>query len=205
MAVPANIVPLSRKDIHPVAAVLYQAFELDEPFRRLKHFSSTHFFRFFPMIATLFLDSGTVQGWGYQDQEELAGVALGIPSHWTTSVAHLHRFFRGIRQELGWLRALATVRDMLRMAVRSRPRRPCFRLLFLAVLPERQGQGIGRILLRHVIAAVPFPRVQLEVEQEKPAVALYRSTGFHEERKFHLGGADWLVMVRTLAEKQEPN
>ncbi|MCX5973437.1 MAG: N-acetyltransferase [Coprothermobacterota bacterium] len=202
---PPNVVPLSRKDIHPVAAVLYQAFQHDEPFRRLKHFSATRFPRFFPMIAALFLESETAQGWGYRDHEELAGVALCIPSHWTTSVAHLFRFFRCIRKELGWFAALAMVWDMLRMAVLGRPRRPCFRLLFLAVLPERQGQGIGRILLHHVIAAAPLPRVQLEVEQEKPAVALYRSVGFRKERKFHLGGVDWLVMVRPLAEEQEPN
>lgn len=188
-----------------MAAVLYQAFQQDEPFRRLKHFSPTHFPRFFQTIAALFLESGTAQGWGYRDHEELTGVALCIPSNWTTSVAHLFRFFRCIRKELGWFSALAMVRDMLRMAARSRPRRPCFRLLFLAVLPERQGQGIGRILLQHVIAAAPFPRVQLEVEQEKPAVTLYRSVGFRKERKFHLGGVDWLVMVRPLAEEQEPN
>ncbi len=188
-----------------MAAVLYQAFQHDEPFRRLKHFSSTQFPRFFPTIAALFLESGTAQGWGYWDQEELAGVALCIPSNWTTSVAHLFRFFRGIRHELGWFRALAMVWDMLRMAVLDRPRRPCFRLLFLAVLPDRQGQGIGRILLQQVIAAAPFPRVQLEVEREKPAVTLYRSVGFEQERKFHLGGVDWLVMVKSLAEEQEPN
>jgi ribosomal protein S18 acetylase RimI-like enzyme len=200
-----NVVPLDRSDIDPAAAVLYQAFQQDEPFRRLKHFSSARFPRFFPALVALFLESGMAQGWGYRDQAELAGVALCIPSHWTTSVAHLVRFFRRMRQELGWLGALAMVWDMLRMAVLGRPRRPCFRLLFLAVLPERQGRGIGRILLQHVIATAPIPRVQLEVEQEKPAVALYRSVGFHQERRFHLGGVDWLVMVRALAEEQEPN
>jgi GNAT superfamily N-acetyltransferase len=201
----SNVVPLGRKDVLSVATVLYQAFQYDEPFRRLKHFPSTRFPHFFEAIAALFLESKTAQGWGVWDQEELAGVALCIPSHWTTSVGHLFRFFRCIRQELGWCGALAMVWDMLRMAFLGRPRRPCFRLLFLAVLPQRQGQGIGRMLLQQVFTAASFARVQLEVEREKPAVSLYRSVGFQQERTFHLGGVDWLVMVKLLAKEQEPN
>ncbi len=76
----------------------------------------------------------------------------------------------------------------------------------LAVAKPHRGTGVGRALLRAVLAdarARGFVRVQLHVSTANaPAVRLYRSEGFREERlierfysaaRFGDGGNAWLM------------
>jgi len=54
-------------------------------------------------------------------------------------------------------------------------------LLLLAVAPERQGHGIGRLLLEQFVErarAAGASRVHLEVRDGNPAIAMYRHAGF---------------------------
>lgn len=54
-----------------------------------------------------------------------------------------------------------------------------FELAELHVLPEWQGQGLGRQLLDRLLAATPAPTVILSThDRESPARHLYRSVGF---------------------------
>lgn len=54
-------------------------------------------------------------------------------------------------------------------------------LLLLAVVPDRQGRGIGRQLLDEFVErarGAGATRVHLEVREGNPAVAMYRRAGF---------------------------
>jgi ribosomal-protein-alanine N-acetyltransferase len=54
-------------------------------------------------------------------------------------------------------------------------------LLLLAVAPERQGHGIGRLLLEQFVdraRAAGAARVHLEVRDGNSAIAMYRHAGF---------------------------
>lgn len=54
--------------------------------------------------------------------------------------------------------------------------------LSLCVMPDQRGHGLGRMLLdRLVIAAAArgVERISLSVEEDNPAVRLYRRAGFH--------------------------
>ena len=52
--------------------------------------------------------------------------------------------------------------------------------LSLAVLPDRRGQGIGSLLLAHLLeqARLTYPAVSLSVSADNPALHLYRRSGF---------------------------
>jgi ribosomal-protein-alanine N-acetyltransferase len=70
-------------------------------------------------------------------------------------------------------------------------------LLLLAVLPARQGEGIGRQLLEDFIersSAGGVHRMHLEVRDGNPAVAMYRAAGFEQAGKrrnyYHAPGGD---------------
>ncbi len=79
-------------------------------------------------------------------------------------------------------------------------------LIDLAVLPERQGRGLGHALLAHVLAlaaARGASSMYLEVRATNaPAVALYHRAGFAQvglRRGYYAhDGADALLMARTL-------
>ena len=58
-------------------------------------------------------------------------------------------------------------------------------LLLLAVAPDHQGRGIGRLLLDEFVdraRAAGASRVHLEVRDGNPAVAMYRARRFHARR-----------------------
>ena len=52
--------------------------------------------------------------------------------------------------------------------------------LCIAVLPESRGKGIGTLMLRRLLASVDekYEAVSLSVNEENPAVRLYRRLGF---------------------------
>lgn len=71
----------------------------------------------------------------------------------------------------------------------------------IGVRPDRQGRGIGRALLRELIATAGGRRILLEVRTDnEPALALYRSSGFEtiglRRRYYQPSGADAFSMSR---------
>lgn len=72
----------------------------------------------------------------------------------------------------------------------------------IGVRPDRQGHGIGRLLLRELIRAAGGRRMMLEVRTDNdPAIALYVSEGFRRiglrRRYYFPSGADAYTMERT--------
>lgn len=68
-------------------------------------------------------------------------------------------------------------------------------LLLLAVIPERRGEGIGRMLLDHFLAEARengIKRVHLEVRDGNAAIAIYRAFEFEPvgRRRNYYQGAD---------------
>ncbi len=71
----------------------------------------------------------------------------------------------------------------------------------IGIHPDRQGQGLGRLLLADLLAAAGRRQVLLEVRVDNtPAITLYESTGFHRIGKrrhyYQPSGADAFVMRR---------
>lgn len=62
---------------------------------------------------------------------------------------------------------------------------------YLAVLPSRQGDGIGRLLLAHAedrLSAVGCPKVNLQVRTTNgTAVGFYRAAGYRDDDVISLG------------------
>ncbi|WP_166442197.1 ribosomal protein S18-alanine N-acetyltransferase [Nakamurella flava] len=72
----------------------------------------------------------------------------------------------------------------------------------IGVRPDRQGRGLGRLLLRDLIAASGGQRMMLEVRTDNdPAIALYTSEGFRRiglRRSYYFpSGADAYTMERS--------
>ena len=59
--------------------------------------------------------------------------------------------------------------------------------LCIAVLPESRGKGIGTLMLRRLLASVDekYEAVSLSVNEENPAVRLYRRLGFEAVEQRH--------------------
>ena len=78
-------------------------------------------------------------------------------------------------------------------------------LLLLAVAPDRQGRGIGRLLLDEFVGrarAAGASRVHLEVRDGNRAVAMYRRAGFMpvgRREKYYRGGDGSQYDAITLA------
>ena len=72
----------------------------------------------------------------------------------------------------------------------------------IGVRPDRQGHGIGRLLLDDLIRASGDRRILLDVRTDNaPAIGLYRSVGFVpiglRKRYYHPSGADAYRMSRV--------
>jgi len=78
-------------------------------------------------------------------------------------------------------------------------------LLLLAVAPDRQRRGIGRLLLHHFVdeaRAAPATRVHLEVRDGNSAMGMYRRAGFvpvGRREKYYLGNDGSQYDAITLA------
>lgn len=76
---------------------------------------------------------------------------------------------------------------------------PTFPELSMAVLPGRRGRGIGRVLLRALLARARddgVPALSLSVDEENPARNLYRSEGFVD---VELVGGSWTMLSELAA------
>ena len=78
-------------------------------------------------------------------------------------------------------------------------------LLLLAVTPQRQGRGIGRLLLEGFVEqarSAGASRVHLEVRDGNPAVEMYRRAGFEpagRRQKYYRGSDGHQFDAITLA------
>ena len=75
----------------------------------------------------------------------------------------------------------------------------------IAIIPEYQGQGLGRALLAELITTARANRaldLMLEVRFDNPsAIGLYESMGFetiHRRPRYYKGGVDALIMRLAL-------
>lgn len=82
-------------------------------------------------------------------------------------------------------------------------------LLLLAVAPERQGKGVGRVLLSHFIRDSKkegAAKIHLEVRDGNPAIRIYEAAGFIEanrRRNYYRGrgGAQFDALTFILTAK----
>ncbi len=200
-----GICKIEREEIPVLVSTLSRAFEKDETLRRLKRFPASRLRDFFSLACDFFFADQGSSTIGFWREGCLLGGALGIPSSWSVPPSILWRFFRRSWSIIGPA-SLPMVFNLLRAAWLSRPRLSLWRLLFLGVLPEARGQGIARLILEHIFFTRPAAQIQLEVEKENlPAFRLYSSEGFQVDRKYRLGGVEWLVMVKNLAQEQKPD
>lgn len=81
----------------------------------------------------------------------------------------------------------------------------------IAIIPEYQGQGLGRAPLTELITTARANRaldLMLEVRFDNPtAIGLYESMGFetiHRRPRYYKGGIDALIMRLRLDELDTP-
>ena len=81
-------------------------------------------------------------------------------------------------------------------------------LLLLGTRPEAQGQGLGRVMLHHIIefAGVQgYDSVVLEVAKETPAYGFYLREGFRVDKEISLPTAVLCFIRRPISEKETNN
>ena len=105
---------------------------------------------------------------------------------------HYQRHFAGARFEV--LEQSGT--PIGRLYVDRRPDE--IRIIDIALLPERRGNGIGGLLMRQLLDEAAGKRlpVRIHVEQFNPALRLYERLGF---RKVHDEGVYFLMEWRPAA------
>jgi GNAT superfamily N-acetyltransferase len=192
------------QDWETVSSVLYKAFYQDDALRSIKRFKEEEFPGFFSLSAKFFMKSRSFYSWIYWDNGTPAGALLAIPYNWKVSLTYLVSFFRELWNLIKW-RAFSSAWTILKSAWFSRPRKPCLRVIFLGVIPEFRGRGLGKALLEAAEKASPFNRLQLEVEKENlSAISLYQKFGFRKEREFVLDQVPFFVMIKDLSQEKEP-
>ena len=78
---------------------------------------------------------------------------------------------------------------------------PRGRILSLAILPDYQSMGIGRLLLEKALLDIGNQPVILEVRPENiKAYRLYKSFGFAEKGQTRDLLGSWLIMLKTKEE-----
>ncbi|MGB9552788.1 MAG: GNAT family N-acetyltransferase [bacterium] len=150
-----------------VSSILYKAFSQDEDLRSLKRFKKEEFPDFFLLVSEFFMKSGNFYSWIYWDHETPVGALLAIPFNWRVSPAYLLHFAFKLWKLIKW-RAFSAALTILKSAWLSRPGKPCLRVIFLGVIPEFRGRGLGKALLEAAEKASPYNRLQLEVKKILP-------------------------------------
>jgi ribosomal protein S18 acetylase RimI-like enzyme len=112
--------------------------------------------------------------------------------------ARIALLFRVVRV-VGWRtsRAFAQV-----LAARSHSAERQLELSILGTRPDCQGQGLGRVMLRHVLdfaRGQGYQSVVLEVAKDTPACGFYRREGFLIEREIALSAMPLSLLRRPLA------
>jgi len=126
--------------------------------------------------------------------DDLSGAAVwAAPGRWEVPVGAALRELPAMPRVFGWRLPLAT-RALVQL-VRRHPRRPeHWYLHYLGVVPERQGRGLGGMLMRPVLERCDRERLPayLESSTERNR-ALYERNGFVLTDTFNMPGRGPLV------------
>jgi GNAT superfamily N-acetyltransferase len=126
--------------------------------------------------------------------DDCSGAAVWAPpGRWEVPVGAALKEVPAMRRVFGWRLPLAT--RALVQIVRRHPRRPeHWYLHYLGVVPERQGRGLGGMLMQPVLERCERERLPayLESSTERNR-ALYERNGFAVTDTFHMPGRGPLV------------
>ncbi|NLM41861.1 MAG: GNAT family N-acetyltransferase [Firmicutes bacterium] len=198
-----RLAPASPQHARAIADIYRQAFpESVELFFPRK--SAERLLRLLELSFSLLFSWG-VQGILVQDErEEIAGYCLYTSSSRAGDRANVPRaavLLSQIAVRIGPLELLKLLANQLLMAATVRTSkkapRPQAAIVSVAVLPACQGQGLGTLLLDHVLQELAGQSVGLNVRAGNlPGRRLYASAGFQEcgTRRDLLG--EWLIMYR---------
>jgi len=148
---------------------------------------------------------------GGDDDPPLAGYAIvtrHMPRLWSTAaltgawIPWLFRFLTG-RYGVGFEAVPRLLAQKLAFVATFRPaHRSAAQVLSLAVAPAYQGRGLGKLLLAHGLDYLrrrKVATVKLEVLQDNlPAMRLYRAIGFLPVGEMPDGRRRWIVMQKKL-------
>jgi len=81
----------------------------------------------------------------------------------------------------------------------AHPHEPHWHLAFIGVDPTHQGQGIGAVLMRHVLAQIDAQHLHAYLESSNPAnVPFYRRHGFEVIREIRVGASPVITPMLRL-------
>ncbi|MDN5000405.1 GNAT family N-acetyltransferase [Bradyrhizobium sp. WYCCWR 12677] len=93
---------------------------------------------------------------------------------------HVH--YQQNHPDADWLIIMRSAADIGRLYLERLPDRHC--IIDIALLPDHRGRGLGEALLRDLLdeAASAGRDVEIHVEKQNPAMALYRRLGFSTQQ-----------------------
>lgn len=93
-----------------------------------------------------------------------------------------------------------TVASQLDRSTKQRWMSDCCELVELAVAPELQGKGVGRLLMERLLSTRTEQTCVLSTHSQSSAVGFYSLLGFEtiREMKFAANGADFTIMGKGL-------
>lgn len=160
-----------------VADVLSQAFD-DDPMLRWINGGAEFVPAFFNRILPAFIDKGLT----YLDAEKRGAISwLGPQDHvrWPFTPGNIVAMTR-----------LCGVRGMYRLALSGsrtghyHPREPHYYLFAIGALPSCQGQGVGSLLIRHILRRCDEEQMPAYLENSRRAnLDFYRGHGFEVQNK----------------------
>ncbi|HEX5496378.1 MAG TPA: GNAT family N-acetyltransferase [Mycobacteriales bacterium] len=172
--------PARRSDVVALSALLARAFHDDPPFvwmlpdpasrpRRLRRFFTT-------LLRWDALRFGGVEV--ACEPDRISGVALWLPpDHWLAPLGRQLLTLPGYARAYG--RRLGQASTLLRAGAAVHPREPHWYLGVVGVDPQRQGHGVGGVLLRSRLDRCDWDGTPAYLESSKTSnVPLYEHLGF---------------------------
>ena len=201
-----SVINLGKTHLREIERVLGSAFA-DNPFAGEFGGNAKYIGVVLGLLARLAMKERETTALGVTDWDSLAGLAVVVRGDWEPSPrAIVFNFLRLVfrlpwrvfRRTLSWMKKLGEAMKNVEKRADERE------LLFLGVVPELHGKGIGRTLLKkcyEVTAEQGFRKMRLEVVGGTPAVAVYEKQGFVHECEFPHGDRTIRVMRRQCNEK----
>jgi ribosomal protein S18 acetylase RimI-like enzyme len=172
-----NLIGVDASQLDTVSAILSQAFE-DDPVLRWINRQEEFVPSFFRMILPYFIEKGLTYT---DDQRRGAASWVGPGDHvrWPYSLANVVEMTR-----------LCGFRGVYRLAVSGsrtghyRPREPHYYLFAIGAKPECQGQGVGSLLISHILRRCDREQVPAYLENSRRAnLDFYRGHGFEIQQQ----------------------
>lgn len=177
----------TRADVDAVAAVLARSFDEDPVFRHLFRTDGRRaaaLGRLFRRVTLEALPHGEVHVTAHGD----AAAVCYPPSAPRDSLLGTLRLVPALASAGGWRRLPGVLRTLSSID-EHHPQEPHYYLLFMGVLPERQGRGIGRALIEDLLRGPAATGMPAYLEATSPDNArLYERLGFRTVRELPLPG-----------------